>query len=124
MKIKPVFLAGVLASILLYSCTFTNVEELAPDCRPQSASFNDTVFQIFQRYCWDTANGACHQAGATNKPEWVSHGNISGLKDRIRARALDEKSMPPPFAPPEKLAISDCERNIIRKWMDEGAKNN
>ncbi|MEM7037251.1 MAG: hypothetical protein AAF570_09750 [Bacteroidota bacterium] len=124
MKFKSFYLTGFLCALLCYSCTFNNAEDLAPECPPVTASFQDTIFSLFQRNCWDTVGTACHQAGATNKPEWTSYANISGQAARIMVRVIQEGTMPLGGGPPGKEPMNDCEKALLKEWLDAGAPNN
>jgi len=98
-------------------------------------SFADDVMPIFKGYCF-----SCHQPGGqgTDKSglDLGSHdGVMKGTKSGPMVIPgdpessnlmwlLDWRGAPPTHMPLGKKKLSTCERDTIRSWIREGAKNN
>jgi hypothetical protein len=134
MKFKVISATALLAACFCWSCTFDNIEDdlqLDPVdiCNPTdttTVSFQDTIFPIFTKYCSNNANGDCHWTGApTAKPDYTAYAGIKQKVDegRIQVRLFQEGSMPPSFSAGPR-ALSDCEKLLIQRWIDQGALNN
>jgi hypothetical protein len=129
MKVKTLSFTLLLALLTCWSCSFHNVDDdLRFDCATSPVSFADTIFPIFVKYCSNNANGDCHWTGASiPKPDYTTYAGIKAKVDdgRIQARLFDGV---PTFMPPSQTlgppAVSDCDKTLIQRWMDDGAPNN
>jgi hypothetical protein len=134
MKSKVISITLLLALVLCWSCSFNNVDEdLRPApvdiCSPSdtsTVSFQDTIFPIFQKCCSDTANGSCHFPGGAPPIFYTGYTQIKTVVDngKLQARLFDQNpsAMPPSYT--QGPAISECEKTLIHRWMDQGAPNN
>jgi mono/diheme cytochrome c family protein len=101
----------------------------------QTVGFADDVMPIFRGYCF-----TCHQPGGQGSDksgldlstyEGVMQGTkfgkmvIPGNPDSSNLMwLLDWKGAPETHMPLGKKKLSVCERNTIRSWIREGAKDN
>jgi mono/diheme cytochrome c family protein len=102
---------------------------------PAQTSFADDVLPIFKGYCF-----SCHQPGGQGQDksgldlstyEGVMRGTkfgkmvIPGDPDSSNlVWLLDWRGAPETHMPLGKKKLSTCERDTIRAWIIEGAKNN
>lgn len=67
---------------------------------------------VFDQYC-----ALCHNENSGDlMPNWGSFSVVSGRKDRVYNRVVLEKNMPP-----EGMPFSEEARDMLKKWIDEGA---
>ena len=100
------------------SVVMTRPQEIPPDHSPKVAFAE--VNGIFQRRCLQ-----CHSSTPTddvfkNAPNGImfdSPSTIQTLARRIRLQVVESRAMP--FA--NKTKITDDEREIVRRWIDQGA---
>ncbi len=87
------------------------------ECDTTNYAFNSVILPIFELNC--ATSVACHGAGAKNG-EMTTFSQINSYvsADQIQKRAIVYKDMPP--ASP----LSDCDRLLIKNWIDQGALNN
>lgn len=135
MKIKALFTTTLLLFGLVSACSYNNFEDdiaepppLVNPCDTIPASFADTIFPIIIRYCGNQANGDCHYSGAaTPKPDYTTYAGIKAKVDdgRLVARLFDQSpsAMPPAFSQGPQV-VDECDKKLIRKWIDAGALNN
>jgi len=106
-----------------------------PACAAEATSFADDVIPIFRGRCV-----GCHQAGGegTEKSgldlttyegvmKGTKHGPMVIAKDPDSSNLLwllDWRASPEVRMPHGKKKLSTCDRDAIRKWIREGAKNN
>jgi uncharacterized membrane protein len=109
-----IFMALVFAS----SCYFDKEEELYPNnnCNTQDVTFSTHVSAAINNKC---ATAGCHVAGGI-PPNLTNFAGVSGSVDRIRIRAIEQRTMPPASAP----KLTDCEHKQIQTWINNGAPNN
>ncbi|MEO6550416.1 MAG: hypothetical protein ABIN94_20590 [Ferruginibacter sp.] len=116
------FFLSMMAVMLLNSCYNDNAEILYgthdTGCNAIQAKYATDISQIVTTKC---AIAGCHNANAANNPAGFSlltYQQVSAKKDRINARVVIEKTMPPsgplPAADINKLAC----------WIASGAPNN
>lgn len=120
------YLGIFLFSIFLVSCYSESEEELFPvvDTTPKDTTSGLTVSfasQIAPLISTNCAIQGCHESGAQT-PTFETYIQISASKDRIKARAIN--SDPSRMPPPERPALTSNEINLLRTWLDEGARNN
>ncbi len=135
MKFKALFTIVLLLIGLVSACSYNNYEDdvkepapLVNPCDTIEVSFADTIHPIIIRYCGNQANGDCHFAGApTSKPDYTTYAGIKAKVDdgRLFARLFDQtpSAMPPAFTQGPS-AVDECDKKLIRKWIDAGAPNN
>jgi len=102
---------------------------------PAKTSFADDVLPIFKGYCF-----SCHQPGQQGSAQSgldlnTYDGRMKGTKFGKRVLPgdpessnlmwlLDWRGAPETRMPLGKKKLSTCERDTIRSWIREGAKNN
>jgi mono/diheme cytochrome c family protein len=135
MKMKPL-VAGAAAITLLAAAGMLLVAPVDEACAAaEITSFADDVFPIFKGRCVD-----CHQPGKEGVEksgldlttyEGVMKGTKFGPmvvpKDPDSSNLvwlLDWRGAPGTRMPHGKKKLSTCDRNTIRSWIREGAKNN
>ena len=86
-------------------------------CDTTDYAFNDKIQTIFELNC--ATSTACHSAGSKNGV-LTNYDNIKSYvsANQIQRRVIVYKDMPP-AAP-----LSDCDRLLIKTWIDKGALNN
>jgi cytochrome c len=138
---RPLLLAvTALALMGLGSSTFVGDASSQPASKaapkqPETVSFADDVFPIFKGRCND-----CHRPGGAGYEisgldlttyeglmKGTHHGKmvIPGDPDSSNLMwLLDWRASPQIQMPHGKKKLSTCDRNEIRQWIREGAKNN
>lgn len=106
--------------ITIQSCYYDKEELLYPEsntvnCSAINAKFSADVLPLITARC---ATSGCHDATASGGLIFQNYAQISGVKDRINARAVVEKTMP------SSGPLQPSEINIIRCWIESGAPNN
>jgi hypothetical protein len=86
-------------------------------CDDSNFNFNDRISAIFQLNC--ATSPACHGSGSSYGV-FTNYENVKAYvnTDKIQRRVIVYKDMPP-AAP-----LADCDRLLIKKWIDAGAQNN
>jgi len=119
---KWLFAIAITSLGFVQSCYYDKEEILYPgsttpvDCTTVQAGFAADVQPLILSKC---AISGCHDAGgASGGVLLTNYAQISGKKDRINARALVEKSMPPTGP------LTSDEAAKIKCWIDAGAPNN
>lgn len=131
-KFKVISVTTLLTACFCWACSFHNFEEdVKVDlCDPNdrtTVSFADTVFPIIQRVCADTANGSCHFTGGAPPIYYTDYSQVKTVVDngKLQARLFDHVPSPmPPIYSAGHSVISDCEKTLIHRWMEQGALNN
>lgn len=115
---KKIGILIFLALVFVTSCYFDKEEELYPNnnCNTQNVTFSTQVLAAINNKC---ATAGCHVVGGI-PPNLTNFAGVSGSIDRIRIRALEQRSMPPASSP----KLTDCEHKQIQTWITNGAPNN
>lgn len=110
----------VLAAVALSGCYYDNAEDLYPvpaDTTDTVVTFKGNIQPFITKTC--AISSGCHSSGSNN-PVLETYDQISSKADRIKARAIDSKEMPPAGNPkPTQKELDD-----FQKWMTEGKPNN
>lgn len=108
----------LLALVFVTSCYFDKEEELYPNnaCDTQNVTFSTQISAAINNKC---ATAGCHVAGGI-APNLTTFTGISANIDRIRIRAIEQRTMPPASSP----KLTDCEHTQIKTWITNGAPNN
>ena len=122
-KLKSSFAAILLTiSILLAaSCRYDKAELLNPpssgpvNCATSPATFRADILPLITSKC---ATPYCHNTDASGGIVLQNYTEISAAKARIYERAVIEKSMPLNFP------LQPAEINLLKCWIDNGAKDN
>ncbi|MBC7688852.1 MAG: hypothetical protein H7211_11805 [Aquabacterium sp.] len=96
---------------LLYGATVT-------DCSTTQSKYTADISPIITSKC---AIPGCHDANGASNPAgfvFLNYAQLSAKKDRINARVIMERTMPPTGP------LSDAEINKIKCWIGNGAPNN
>jgi mono/diheme cytochrome c family protein len=128
-------LAGSLAAIVAGVTVFGSVPSTPACAAPPAASFGEDVMPIFRGRCV-----ACHQAGgegtAASGLDLSSYAAVMkgtkfgpivvpGDPDASNLmRLLDWRAAPELRMPHGSKKLSTCDRDAIRAWIREGAKDN
>ena len=135
--------------MILASCTSTKLEDLEKDvdvdpcdtlpqpcdsvvdpCDTLVATFRGEVQGILQRYCtqpFNNGNG-CHQANTPIGRDWTDYGLIKAQVDNgnFATRVLDNggsNPMPPAYSTGPQ-SLTDCEKEVLQRWLDAGGPEN
>ena len=136
MNNKPLFAVGVLTMTLAVGGAVILAGHPNPVCAANAVmSFKDDVFPIFKGRCID-----CHQPGGEGYEKsgldlrtyaGVMKGTkfgamvVPGNPDTSNlAWLLDWKASPELRMPHGKTKLSICDRDAIREWIRQGAKDN
>ncbi len=90
-------------------------------CAAEPQSFSEDILPIFKGRC-----ASCHQpGGAGYEKSGLDLTTYEGLmKSSNLLWLLDWRASPEVRMPHGKKKLSICDRNAIRAWIREGAKNN
>jgi hypothetical protein len=95
-------------------------------CAAEPQSFSEDILPIFKGRCV-----SCHQSGGLTGYEGLMKGTKFGAMVAPRDPEgsnlmwlLDWRASPEVRMPHGKKKLSICDRNAIRAWIREGAKNN
>lgn len=116
---KPINILVILLSFVLTSCYYDVEDELYPNncVTPAEILYSVDVAPIISNNC---AVSGCHVTGGTvsinfeNIEELISVANNGTLYIEV----IQDRTMPP------NSAISNCDKEIIQKWIESGAPNN
>ncbi len=122
-KVKIFSIATLLTiSILLAGgCKYDKGELLNPpssgpvNCATSVAKFRADIMPLITSKC---ATPYCHNTDASGGIVLQNYAEISAAKVRIYERAVVEKSMPLNFP------LQSAEINLLKCWIDNGAKDN
>lgn len=132
MKVRVLSITSILALFACYSCTFQTVDDLRPEidpCDTITVTWTNTIVPILTLNCANNDfndNGDCHGAGSAIWDQTI-YQNVKDKVDegKIQDRALGNAQfpMPPAFTqgPP---ALSECDKKLIQRWIDDGAPEN
>lgn len=97
-------------------CSYENEEELfgAADDIPDEVSLTDNIVPIINSKC---ALSGCHVSGSTF-PNLSVRNNIIANAGRIKTRTRPGGGMP------QTGSISNQQRDLIGRWVDQGAMDN
>lgn len=115
---KKLFNISALSLLLLAtSCYYDNKEELYPNtyggttsCDTTNQKYSTGINTIINNNC---ASSSCHGAGG-NSPDLSTYTNVISNITRVKARAIDLKTMP--AAGP----LSICDINKLQAWINAG----
>ncbi|MCU0421307.1 MAG: hypothetical protein MUC81_00755 [Bacteroidia bacterium] len=103
----------------LASCYYDNKEELYPTPPvppvPTVVTFKDNIAPLINSNC---ASSNCH--GGSVSPSLTNYQEIFNNRNRIKARAID--GVPSPMPASGLMSIEN--RNMLAKWINDGALNN
>src|SRR5262245_11822504 len=122
-------------AIVLSASIFDMATPSAQLCAAEPHSFSEDIMPIFQARC-----GGCHQPGGDGYEKsgldlttyegvmkGTKHGAMVIPRDPDSSNLiwlLDWRASPELRMPHGKKKLSICDRNAIRAWIREGAKNN
>jgi hypothetical protein len=117
MKNKYYLIAIILFSISMSGCYYDIDEELYPSainaCDSIPATYSTKIQVLISGSC---AISGCHTANGQS-PNLSDYTNLKNNIERVKARAVQEKSMPP------SSALSSCDVSALQQWIDKGALN-
>jgi hypothetical protein len=135
MAVAALALAGVHSSALIDEACGQAAPKAAAPKQTSTISFAEDVFPVFKGRCVD-----CHRAGGEGYEKsgldlttyeglmkGTNHGPmvIAGDPDSSNLMwLLDWRASPQLRMPHGNKKLSTCDRNAIRQWIREGAKNN
>jgi len=105
----------IIATIAICSCYYNNAGLEPIDCSTVQPKFSTDVLPVIQTRC---ATPNCHDVSASGGIILQSYNQIFTVRDRIKARAVVQKTMPV-FTP-----LNFIETSILKCWIDNGALNN
>lgn len=114
----------LLISLVLFQFTFIRCtsDKGKPEIictTPDSVFYNLQVAPIIQSSCLFSG---CHEAGSSNG-DLSSYANVL-LKvndGTFENRVLNLQDMPPAYSP-GPIKLNKCEKEIIKRWLQQGAK--
>ena len=122
MNKKPLFAMGAVLTITLaVGGAVILAGRPSPVCAANAVvSFNDDVLPIFKGRCND-----CHQPGGTGyEKSGLDLRTYAGVMKGTKLGVLDWKASPEIRMPHGKSKLSICDRDAIREWIRQGAKDN
>ncbi len=107
------FSVVITCSVLIVSCSKGNSDTPPPaNCNGTPGPLFTAVRTLMQANCQ-----SCHNPGNRNgDKDWTVDCNIVANKDRIKARAVDEGTMPPTGPLPQS------EKDKITAWINAGGR--
>ncbi len=116
--ILPGFSAALALGVLIISCSKSDGDSTTPPPPPPAACSGtpgplfSAVKGLMQANCQ-----SCHNSSNMNGgKDWTVDCNIVSNKDRIKARAVDEGTMPPTGPLPQS------EKDKITAWINAGGR--
>lgn len=104
-----------LSATLFFSCTQDEVTENAPtsieDCS-KDFTYDADIANIISTNC-----AGCHQPGG-NSPNLTSFAEVESALERVEARALIQKTMPP------SAPLSEGDQEKLDCWIKQGNPEN
>ena len=115
------FFLAAIPFLFLPSCSSDSLEDLQgsiDSCAHDTISFTSKVMPMLQTNCGASA-GSCH-GSSSSRQYFIDYTTVKAKIDdgRIEDRALIQKDMPP------SSPMSDCDQDLLRKWIDNGALDN
>lgn len=105
-------------AFFMSSCYYDNGEDLYPvdpnDCNTDSLTYDNQIKVLINVTC---ATRGCHYTGS-QAPALTNYQEVLANLDRIEARALQERTMPP------SGPLSTCKHNQLTQWIADGAPEN
>ena len=121
MRLKPIdktmkknIIIGLLVITVLSACYHDKEEELYPTATITDVKWSTTIKPIIDVSC---ATQYCHGTGSV-PPELTTYEKVFANKDRVKARAVIEGTMP------KSGPLITSQRNALAKWIEDGAPNN
>ncbi len=111
---------STISILLVGGCRYDKAELLNPstsapvNCATSPAKFSTDILPLLTIKC---ATPYCHNTDASGGIVLQNYTEISAAKARIYQRAVVEKSMPLNFP------LQPAEINLLKCWIDNGAKN-
>jgi hypothetical protein len=110
--------------VLLSSCTYEKADEIATPrvicTTPSVVSYSLSISPILDRNCRSCHNAALLTGG-------VNLEDFAVLKQHVNSGVLmgNVKHLPGYMPMPQNAAkLSDCDIDLLQKWVDAGAPNN
>ena len=103
---------------IISSCYYDNEQELYPTpvvCDTTQLVYDGKISAIINSKC---ATPACH--GGTQIPNLSDFVRVKANINRIKTRAIDQKTMPLASAVP----LTDCELQQLELWINNGSPQN
>ncbi len=121
--ILGILVLGIISQVFISSCAKLNEEDILDDfryCADDSVSFQNNVLPILNADCNSCHAGASAEEGVeltdyANVQLYAGSGDLMGVLDHVSGLA------PMPYGKPK---LNDCKIETIRKWIDEGMRNN
>ena len=117
---KHSILIGV--ATLLSGCYYDNAQDLYPApsaCDPGTVTYSGKVMSIIQSNCYSCHGGGSNLGGVNldgyaNLKIYADNGKLAGT--------IEHKTGYSPM--PQGGKLSDCDINVIKKWISDGTQNN
>lgn len=133
MKPAHTILVAVCFMVYLASCTKDKAEEKSKGVDTacthlgkDTMSYTNDIVPIMTTYCTDPALGDCHSSNSTLGFDFTTYGGLwSQLPDLFEYYVLDPGTATMPKSittgPTE---LSDCEKEKLQLWIDQGYPDN
>jgi hypothetical protein len=115
--------------ILITSCEYEHLETpKMPEEPKDSVSYSLDIKPIMTTYCLGTAPQRCHVSN-TNQGSPGDFSTYTGLKAKVDNGMIASRvfnplgGMPPSYSLGLKT-VSEEDKNTLKQWIDEGAKEN
>lgn len=106
----------LLAALILGGCYYDNEEDLyGPGCDTSVFSYSARIQPILQANC---QSSSCHGPSGANG-ELITYAQVKAVVDdgSFRNAVIVTRAMP------DGGALTNCELDLIEKWLDAGAPN-
>lgn len=94
------------------------------DCSRISPQWSSDIVPLLAKYCTDSSFGGCHQSGS-QYGDWTEYDQFKYKVDggHVEEHCLEKDEMPPVYTKgPRPLKAS--EKQMLRCWIENGAKEN
>jgi hypothetical protein len=119
-KVSFLVILGIIISLSIPSCYYDNEQELygTTTCDTTTVSYANDIVPILENNCY-----GCHDAGSFS----ISNAQFDSynlLKNYANDGQLINRTNDVANPMPPAQLMDDCNRNIIKAWVEAGAPNN
>lgn len=93
----------------------TTTDTTTTTTTPPAVTYDNTVKAIMSANC---ASSGCHVAGGQS-PDLSTYTKVNDQSARVKVRAVDLQTMPPGGG-----TMTAGDRDVLKNWIEDGAKEN
>lgn len=129
--IRTLLTSGVISSLMLsVSCSTDETPEPAAPCLTtgQVVSYANDIVPILNTYCNDPSFGSCHQSNSDPNSSGYDFTTYDGFAaeapDDIEQYVLGPSATMPKSITLGPKELSECEKQFLQTWLDQGFPEN